>query len=185
MSSLDQIDREIVRLLQRNGRRANTDIARELGVTETTIRKRIARLVDESLVHIVAVPTPEAMGTTLSAIIGLSVRLGDIESVSQTVARCYEVRFVGLSTGRYDLIVEAFFDDTEHLAEFVSGELGALPGVTGAEASIILRVDKFSYEWELPPEKRFGPNSSERPARAMRERKARRDPRSRSANAHE
>jgi Lrp/AsnC family transcriptional regulator for asnA, asnC and gidA len=32
----------------------------------------------------------------------------------------------------------------------VSNELGALPGVTRVETSIILRVDKFSYEWELP-----------------------------------
>jgi hypothetical protein len=32
----------------------------------------------------------------------------------------------------------------------VSEQLGGLAGVTGVETSIILRVDKFSYEWELP-----------------------------------
>jgi Lrp/AsnC family transcriptional regulator, regulator for asnA, asnC and gidA len=46
--------------------------------------------------------------------------------------------------------VEAFFSDHEHLLEFVSRKLGALKGVTGAETSLILKVAKFSYEWEIP-----------------------------------
>jgi hypothetical protein len=55
------------------------------------------------------------------------------------------------STGRSsDIIVEAFFNDQEHLLEFVSRKLGALKGVTGAETSLILKVAKFSYEWEIP-----------------------------------
>ena len=45
---VDEVDREIIRLLQRDGRTSNTDIARALEVTETTIRKRIARLIDET-----------------------------------------------------------------------------------------------------------------------------------------
>jgi Lrp/AsnC family transcriptional regulator for asnA, asnC and gidA len=147
---LDATDREIVRLLQRNGRSSNTEIGRALGLTETTIRKRIARLLDEGLVNIVAVPTPRAVGTTMSAIIGVSVDLGQLGSVSETIAALPEVRYLGISTGRYDLIVEAFFSDTEHLLTFVSERLGTLPQVTGVETSIILRVDKFSYEWELP-----------------------------------
>jgi Lrp/AsnC family transcriptional regulator for asnA, asnC and gidA len=148
--TVDSIDREIIRLLQRNGRTSNTEIGRALGLTETTIRKRIARLLDEGLVTIVAVPSPRAVGTTMSAIIGVSVDLRQIDSASKTLASLAEVRYLGLSTGRYDIILEAFFTDTEHLLTFVSERLGTLPEVTGIETSIILRVDKFSYEWELP-----------------------------------
>ena len=60
------------------------------------------------------------------------------------------MRYLGLSTGRYDIIIEAFFTDTEHLLSFVFRAARHAPGVTGVETSIILRVDKFSYEWELP-----------------------------------
>lgn len=149
-SPLDKTDRQIVRALQRNGRTSNTEIGRALGLTETTIRKRIARLIDEELVSIVAVPTPRAMGRTLSAIIGVSVTLGDLDTVSHALSKSPEVRYLGLSTGRYDIIVEAFFNDSEHLLAFVSEKLGGLTGVTSVETSIILRVGKFSYEWELP-----------------------------------
>jgi Lrp/AsnC family transcriptional regulator for asnA, asnC and gidA len=146
---LDAIDRDIVRILQRNGRTSNTEIGRKLGLTETTIRKRIARLLDDELVNIVAVPTPRAAGSTTSAIIGISVQLGELDAVSAKVATWPEVRYLGLSTGRYDLILEAFFKDSEHLLQFVARGLGSLPGVTSVETSIILRVSKFSYEWEV------------------------------------
>jgi len=49
----------------------------------------------------------------------------------------------------YDLIVEGFFTDQEHLLEFVTGKLGMLSGITNLETSIILKVVKFSYEWEI------------------------------------
>jgi Lrp/AsnC family transcriptional regulator for asnA, asnC and gidA len=149
-SAVDDVDREIIRLLQRDGRSSNTEIGRALGLTETTIRKRIARLISEDLVSIVAVPTPAAVGMTTSAIIGISVQLQAIHAVSDLLVSQPEVRYVGISTGRYDLIVEAFFSDHEHLLEFVSTTLGGMPGVSAVETSLILKVAKFSYEWEIP-----------------------------------
>ena len=149
-ATVDDIDREIIRLLQRDGRSSNTEIGRALGLTETTIRKRIARLIGEDLVSIVAVPTPQAVGMTTSAIIGVSVELQAIHTVSDQLVAQPEVRYVGVSTGRYDLIVEAFFSDHEHLLDFISNRLGAMPGVSAVETSLILKVAKFSYEWEIP-----------------------------------
>ncbi len=78
---VDDVDRAIIRLLQRDGRSSNTEIGRVLGLTETTIRKRIARLLGEDLISIVAVPTPQAVGMTTSAIIGISVQLQAIHAV--------------------------------------------------------------------------------------------------------
>jgi len=136
-------------MLQVDGRLSNTEIARVLEITETTVRKRIAHLLDERLISIVAVPTPEAAGMNLSAIIGISVELTAIHEVADAIRSYQEVRYVGMSAGRYDLMVEAFFTDQEHLLEFVTDKLGSLPGITNLETSIILKVVKFSYEWEI------------------------------------
>jgi Lrp/AsnC family transcriptional regulator for asnA, asnC and gidA len=146
---VDDLDRRIIKMLQVDGRLSNTEIARSLEITETTVRKRIAHLLDERLMSIVAVPTPEASGMLLSAILGVSVELTAIHSVADTIRTYPEVRYVGMSAGRYDLMVEAFFTDQEHLLEFVTGKLGCLPGITSLETSIILKVVKFSYEWEI------------------------------------
>ena len=146
---LDDLDRKIIKMLQVDGRLSNTEIARSLGITETTVRKRIAHLLQERLMSIVAVPTPEASGMALSAILGVSVELTAIRAVADTIRTYPEVRYVGMSSGRYDLIVEAFFVDQEHLLEFVTDKLGGLSGITNLETSIILKVVKFSYEWEI------------------------------------
>ena len=75
VTAIDETDREILRVLQVDGRTSNTEIARRLGVTETTVRKRLAALLEGDLVQIVAVPTPRLAGLTVSAIIGISVQL--------------------------------------------------------------------------------------------------------------
>lgn len=145
----DELDRKIIKMLQVNGRLSNTEVARTLEITETTVRKRIAGLLDDRLMTIVAVPTPEVAGMNLSAIMGLSVDLKAIHEVAGTIRTYPQVRYVGMSAGRYDLVVEAFFADQEHLLVFVTDQLGTLPGITNLETSIILKVVKFSYEWEI------------------------------------
>ena len=117
---LDETDRAIVRLLQRDGRTSNTEIGRALDLSETTIRNRIGRLVGEDLINIVAVPTPIAVGMTVSVIIGVSVQLGELQRVSDWLVQYPAVRYVGLSTGRYDLMIEAFFADNVHLLSFIA-----------------------------------------------------------------
>lgn len=145
---LDTTDREILKILQRDGRTSNSEIARRLGTTETTIRKRIAAMRENGYFEIVAVPTPRVAGYNLSAIIGLSVQIPHLREVSEALVQQPEVRYCGVSTGRFDLMIEAFFTDTEHLLSFTTDVLGPLP-ITDVETSLILRIEKFSYEWEL------------------------------------
>lgn len=146
---LDDLDRSIFKILQRNGRASNTEMARELGCTETTVRKRVARLLDNGLMHVVAVPTPEAFGPTVSAFMGVSVALSSLLSVAEELRRHPEVRYVGMSAGRFDIVVEAFFPGQQALLDFVTDKLGPLEGVTNVETSVVLKVVKFSYEWEV------------------------------------
>ena len=148
--ALDEVDRQIVAILQEDGRTSNREIGRNLEISEATVRNRISRLLAEDLINIVAVPTPRAVGMTMSAIIGLSVSLRQIEEVVAALLTKPEVRYAGMATGRYEIIIEAFFHDQEHLLEFVTKDLGHMDGVTRVETSLILRVAKFSYEWEIP-----------------------------------
>jgi Lrp/AsnC family transcriptional regulator, regulator for asnA, asnC and gidA len=146
---VDALDRRIIGFLQRDGRMTNTEMARQLRVTETTVRKRVGALLEEGLLTVVGVPDPAVAGLTLSAIIGIRVHLKALRQVSGRLRTWPEVRYVGLATGRYDIIIEAFFTDQEHVLEFVTAKLGVLEGVVAVESSLILKVEKFSYEWEI------------------------------------
>jgi Lrp/AsnC family transcriptional regulator, regulator for asnA, asnC and gidA len=149
-SLIDETDREILRVLQVDGRTSNTEIARRLGVTETTVRKRLATMLENDLVQILAVPTPKLAGLTVSALMGISVQLSALQRVAQALKERPEVRYCGVSAGRYDLMIEAFFADHEHLVTFSSDVLGTMEGITDVETSVILKIEKFSYEWQIP-----------------------------------
>lgn len=149
---LDNMDRDIVQILQVDGRTSNSEIARRLGVTETTVRKRLAALLDGDYIEIVAVPTPRLAGFSQSAIMGITTNLRDLRQIAAAITACPEVRYCGVSTGRYNLIIEAFFADNSHLVEFVTDVLGQMPGVTDVETSLILTIEKFSADWQIDNE---------------------------------
>lgn len=148
----DELDRQIIAVLQEDGRRPNTEIAQQLGVTETTVRKRIGRLVSENLIKVVAVPSPEVMGRTMSAIIGITADMNALHEVATAVEALPQSRYVGYSTGQYDLLIEVFFRSHEELLELLSTKLARIPGIIKTDTSMILKVTKFSYEWEIPDE---------------------------------
>jgi Lrp/AsnC family transcriptional regulator for asnA, asnC and gidA len=147
---IDETDREILRVLQVDGRTSNTEIARRLGVTETTVRKRLATMLENDLVQILAVPTPKLAGLTVSALMGISVQLSALQTVAKALKDRPEVRYCGVSAGRYDLMIEGFFADHEHLVTFSTDVLGTMEGIKDVETSVILKIEKFSYEWQIP-----------------------------------
>lgn len=146
---LDDMDKRIVRVLQKNARTPNTEIARALGVTETTIRNRVARLLDEKQIGVVAVVNPEATEATISAFLEIRLHPKNLDAVVEKLRARGEVRYLGLTLGRAQIIIEAFFRDHEHLLAFQTGVVATLPGVTAVETAIVVRVAKFSYEWEI------------------------------------
>jgi Lrp/AsnC family transcriptional regulator, regulator for asnA, asnC and gidA len=146
---LDDMDKRIVRVLQKNARTPNTEIARALGVTETTIRNRVARLLDDKQIGVVAVVNPEATEATISAFLEISLHPKNLDAVVDKLRGRGEVRYLGLTLGRAQIIIEAFFRDHEHLLAFQTGVVATLPGVTAVETAIVVRVAKFSYEWEI------------------------------------
>ncbi len=146
---LDETDRKILRVLRTDGRTPNAEMARQLGVTETTVRKRVASMLADGLVEIVAVPTPRLAGLTVTALIAISVHLKHLQTVADALVARPEVRYCGVSTGRYDIVIETFFPDNEALLHFNTQVLGLMPGITNVETSLILKVEKFSYEWQF------------------------------------
>lgn len=146
----DPVDRRILALLQRNGRMSNSAIARSLEISEPTVRRRINHLLSTERLRIMAVPSPESAGLTLSAVLGLSCELKELDRIARTLVGFQELRYVVYTTGPYDLICEGFFYSHQHLLEFLTNQIASIAGITRTETSVVLKAAKFSFEWELP-----------------------------------
>jgi Lrp/AsnC family transcriptional regulator, regulator for asnA, asnC and gidA len=145
MTKLDVTDRCLIALLQADGRLQHTELARRLGIPEATVRRRMKRLADERVMQIVAVPNPYKIGYDTHAIVGLRVQPGRIGDVIALLIPLPEIRYIGVTAGTYDIVVEALFESNDELRRFLTDTLGGITGLQGTETSYVLEVAKRAY----------------------------------------
>ena len=146
---LDSTERRMVELLQEDGRLSVAELARELSVTEVTARRKLKRLLTDGVMRVVATVDPFDVGYETPVIIGLKVERGKLDAVASAISRYPQVRYVGASTGRVDLIVEIVTQTNQDLADFLMNELQAIDGITDSETNLIVRIYKQSWDWAI------------------------------------
>lgn len=155
MTNIDDMDREIVRLLQEDGRISNIDIAKQVGVSEATVRRRIAKLEEDDMIRVVAVTNPFKVGSGIMALMGLQVENSRLREVERALIKLPETRFVGVMLGGYDIIIEVWFQTNEDLFEFMADTIGSIKGIQRSETFQIMRLSKYSYKWKGEPSSRL------------------------------
>ena len=151
---LDSTERRMVELLQEDGRLSVAELARELSVTEVTARRKLKRLLADGVIRVVATVDPFDVGYETPVIIGLKVERGKLDAVASAVSRYPQVRYVGASTGRVDLIVEIVTRTNQDLADFLMNELQTIDGITDSETNLIVRIYKQTWHWGIRDETR-------------------------------
>jgi Lrp/AsnC family transcriptional regulator for asnA, asnC and gidA len=143
---LDELDKQIIKLLQENGRKPYTEIASELGVSEGTIRKRLNYLINSEVIRILAVADPAKIGFNVSALIGIKVVPGLIEKVVEQVSRLENITWAVMTTGSFDLIIEVFCRDNNELAKLLTKTIGSIEGIRETQTFMILKIHKLAYK---------------------------------------
>lgn len=162
-TKMDDIDFRIIKHLQVDGRKPFTDIAKELGISEGTVRNRVARLLVDNVIQIIGMIDPIHLGYDAPAMIGLSVQPPMLESVAATVATFPEVSYLIMVSGEFDLIVEVLCRDRDDLANFLNEKLLLVPGITRTQSFIILRTYKMAHGARPTlPDKSANPGSTYR-----------------------
>lgn len=150
MTKLDSIDQKIVEFLQEDGYLSNVEIADRLGISEATVRRRRARLHENDVIRVVAVADPFKLGFEVMAIIGIQTSKNGLANVEAALTQMSEVRFLGVTLGAYDLILEAWFKSNDELLKFVTETLAGIEGITRTESFQIMRLSKYTYDWGKP-----------------------------------
>ena len=144
---LDETDEAIIGLLRTDGRLPYRAIARQLGLTENTVRSRVRRLEESNTMRLVAVTDIEAAGFSLLLAIGVQVEGRSPEAVARDLARFPEVFSVNVVVGAQDIEVLVVSEDQAALNELVGERLAAVPGVQRLTAALALDVLKNQPDW--------------------------------------
>ena len=148
---LDPIDQAIVDALRVDGRRAYRDIARDLGVSESMVRKRCQRLLQSGWMRIQAISDPLALGVPVVATTYARIRPGALERVSDEIARYDAVRYLGIGVGAANLVVESLHATAAELHAFLQEALGS-DDVIESETMQVITIKKSVWDWEIRTE---------------------------------
>lgn len=114
---LDAVDAALIRELQHDGRATFQALGDRVGMSRTTVRARVRRLLEGGALRVVGVINDEVLGITVHAHVSLSVE-GPAGAVAEELARRKSVTFAALVAGRHAVVAELrAHDDAELAAE--------------------------------------------------------------------
>ena len=142
---MDELDGRIINLLQADGRASNAKIARDVGVSEGTVRRRLRRLMEDEVVKVIAVPNLEEMGYATAALIGVQTSPGHVDDVADAISSLDEAHYVAITTGAWDIFAWVGVESTEQLGNFIRGKIGGISGITRTETFVNLAIKKRTY----------------------------------------
>jgi Lrp/AsnC family transcriptional regulator, leucine-responsive regulatory protein len=154
-AAIDDIDREILRALERDGRATVVEVAKAVALSQNATADRIRRLVHTGVVAgFAAEISPQALGLRLQVYIDVKLR-------SECPADDFERRLEGvpgllecvLTTGSFDYVLRVACRD-EHDLVRVTEYLRTTGGAAETYSRIILRQRRFPMTSSLEPRRR-------------------------------
>jgi len=148
----DAIELQILAELQRDGRVTTQELAKRVGVSEVTARRKLRRLTGEQIVRIVGVVDPFRVGFKSPVWVGVKVERERLEAVAEAFAAHPAVRYVAMATGNFHLLVEVMASTNQELARYLMEDFTQIEGIIDTETSLILRIYKQMSGWSLTSE---------------------------------
>ncbi len=148
--SVNDTDRAIIRLLQRNARMSYAELSRATGTPESTVRRRMDRLQQRGVIEFAMVAEPSKLGYELRAMIGLRVDLHRLQEIAAQLNAMNEVTFAAFLTGNFDIMIHVIVESQEDLVGLLTEKLSSIEGVRTTETFVMPWIIKPTTSWILP-----------------------------------
>lgn len=145
MPIMDSLDEELIHQLAKDARQSNEKLGQQLGVSATTVRRRLRKLVGSGVLKITARVDPVRAGLPLVTMIAFDVAHEKLAPAVATLNGFPQVKWVSTTTGQYDILAMAAFHSTQELSAFLKEEVATIDGLRGTETYICLEVSKEPY----------------------------------------
>ncbi|GAA3885082.1 Lrp/AsnC family transcriptional regulator [Leifsonia kafniensis] len=142
LDTLDDIDRRILSILQKDGRLSVSAVATAARVSRANAYNRINRMTDAGIITgYMAQIDPSKLGMTASAFVMIRTEQDSWQIVRDRVTRIPEVKHVALVAGDFDVIVLIRASDNADLRRVILTELQSIPHIRDTKTSIIFEEE--------------------------------------------
>ncbi len=150
-TNLDTLDNEIIRLLTENGRMPIGEMAKKLKVTSPTIRNRIKDLEKSGVFKVSGLIDPNKHQEMITALVAMSIKSdGKMDQILKKIGQLANVVWVGVVTGRYDIIAEVVcIGGKDELYRLTTETILKMGNVLRSETFIIM---KSRHNWIRLPD---------------------------------
>jgi DNA-binding Lrp family transcriptional regulator len=135
---MDEIDRNILKILRDNARITYVDLGRKVGLSEGAVRNRIQTLVDTGVIKRFTIDVATSVGVRALTMISINPST-PTSDVSQAVKGLPDVEIIYEITGGYDIaavVTSSNIEGINHCIEAIRG----IDGVVGTNTMIVLRT---------------------------------------------
>jgi len=146
---IDDIDARLLTALGNDGRRSYAELSQELGLSETSVARRVNALTSSNRLYFVAMVDSAALGFGFEVFVHLRVELAALDSVASALAAMPQVRYVSATTGDSDLAFEGIFRDTDEFYQFLTRTLSGAEGIRDVEVDVMLETLKRAFRYPL------------------------------------
>jgi DNA-binding Lrp family transcriptional regulator len=150
---LDEIDRRILRALQRDGRIQNVELAKEVGLSPSPCLRRVKLLEDAGIIdRYVAVVNPVKAGLPLSMFARVWLVAQDAETIDRFIAamkKLPEVMECYIMLGESDALLRVAVSDLDDYRQFQSTHLTKVNGIQNVKTDVPSQIVKQTYALPL------------------------------------
>src|SRR5262245_26162379 len=151
---MDEIDREILRHLQQNGRMSNFELAKAIGLSPTPTLRRVRRLESSGAIRgYRAVVDPTAIERSFHVLVWVDLVQGTretIEAFEQALLEIPDVIEAQRLFGEPDYLLRVAVRDSDAYEHLYTNRLAALPGVSKARSQIGIKTIKQGPALPIP-----------------------------------
>jgi Lrp/AsnC family transcriptional regulator, regulator for asnA, asnC and gidA len=147
---IDNIDRQMIKLLSEDGRMPAKDIANKLNVSAPTIHSRLNSLIKRGILKVAGLVDSFKVKNTMVAIIAINVHEnGKMAQVIDQLMEFDNVHWAVAVTGRYDIFVEVIVTEgIEWMFKFFEEQMSSIEGISHSESFMVTNVRR---KWTLLP----------------------------------
>lgn len=149
--NLDDVDRELIRLLESDGRAPFAKLGAELGLSTDAVSARYKRLEAEGVVRVIGVVNPAMLGYRTIASLAIAA-YNDVPRLIERLCERPEITFLATARGTFNLMGEIVAPDSETLVELAYDVVPSLGRVEQVEVWDFLRVHKWDTGMRRAPE---------------------------------
>jgi DNA-binding Lrp family transcriptional regulator len=142
---ITEIDLKLISALDTNGRASYAELSRSLGISISTVSKKVKSLLNDAVISIQAIPNPNRLGQTAHAFVAIRTSVNKLEDVCKRLEVYQSIDLLAAIFGRFNLIASVQFANWDNLHDFISSKIAAIDSITDMEVFFAKENKKRFY----------------------------------------